>query len=141
MREKAPVARVDLEASLQASPFQRLFGFRLESFDSGTQTLVLRCPYGPNVERAEGSGQFHGGVIASLIDVAGDFALMAVLGYGVPTINFRIDYLKPATSTDLLARAYVRRLGRTIAVVDVDVSNATGTLIAVGRGCYSAKQG
>ncbi|MGH8240249.1 MAG: PaaI family thioesterase, partial [Steroidobacteraceae bacterium] len=47
-------------------------------------------------------------MIASLVDIAGDFALIAVLGHGVPTINFRVDYLRPAVGTDLIERAQVR---------------------------------
>jgi len=94
-----------------------------------------------HVERATGSGQYHGGVIASLIDIAGDYALIAVLGHGVPTINFRVDYLRPATNTDLIAQARVRRAGRTIGVVDIDVIDDDGRLIALGRGCYSTQPG
>jgi uncharacterized protein (TIGR00369 family) len=93
------------------------------------------------VERTAGSGQFHGGVIASLIDIAGDFALIAVLGFGVPTINLRVDYLRPALNNDLLAAAHVRRAGRSIGVVDIEVTDSTGRLIALGRGCYGTQQG
>ena len=82
-----------------------------------------------------------GKAIASLIDIAGDFALIAVLGYGVPTINFRVDYLRPAANADLLAQARVRRAGRTIGVVDIDVTDPSGRLIALGRGCYGTQPG
>ena len=78
-------------------------------------------PLAPEFERHPGTGQFHGGVIASLIDVAGDFALVILLGGGVPTINLRIDYLRPAGGNRLKAIASVRRAGRTIGVVDIDV--------------------
>jgi uncharacterized protein (TIGR00369 family) len=73
--------------------------------------------------------------------LAGDFALIAVFGHGVPTINFRVDYLRPAVGTDLIAEARVRRAGRTIGVVDIDVSDTTGRLIALGRGCYGTQPG
>jgi uncharacterized protein (TIGR00369 family) len=116
-------------------------GLRLESFDVNAQTLTLRSVFGPLVERATGTGQYHGGVIASLIDIAGDFALIAVLGYGVPTINFRVDYLRPAMHSDLLAVARVRRAGRTVGVVDIDVADSSGRLIALGRGCYGTQAG
>src|ERR1700678_3385149 len=136
-----PVTRETLERHLDDSPFQRSLGLHLESFDATAQTLVIRAKYGTQVERTTGSGQFHGGVIASLIDIAGDFALIAVLGHGVPTINLRVDYLRPATRTDLIAEARVRRAGRTIGVVDIDVLDDQGRLIALGRGCYSTQAG
>ena len=135
------ISRGQLEDFLSDSPFQQLLGLRLESFDAAAQTITIRSVFNPNVERSAGTGQYHGGVIASLIDIAGDFALIATLGYGVPTINFRVDYLRPASHTDLLARAQVRRAGRTVGVVDIEVTDATGKLIALGRGCYGTQPG
>jgi len=136
-----PVTRETLERYLDDSTFQRSLGLRLESFDAAAQSVVIRAVYGPQVERTQGSGQFHGGVIASLIDIAGDFALIAVLGYGVPTINLHVDYLRPALSNDLLATAQVRRAGRTVGVVDIEVKDIGGRLIALGRGCYGTQKG
>lgn len=141
MSEQPTVTRETLEATLSASPFQKILQLSLEGFDATAQTVALRARYGPQVERSAGSGQYHGGVIASLIDIAGDFALIAVLGFGVPTINFRVDYLRPATRTDLVAEARVRRAGRTIGVVDIDVLDDQRRLIALGRGCYSTQAG
>lgn len=137
----AAITREQIETILADSPFQQLLGLQLESFDPAAKSVAIRSRFGPNVERAPGTGQYHGGVIASLIDIAGDFALVAALGYGVPTINFRVDYLRPASNTDLVAHARVRRAGRTIGVVDIDVTDAAGTLIALGRGCYGTQPG
>src|ERR1700731_500620 len=136
MNADDPVSRKTLETLLADSPFQQLLGLRLHAFDLAAQSVTIRSTYGPNVERSSGTGQYHGGVIASLIDIAGDFALIAVLGYGVPTINFRVDYLRPALSNDLLAAAHVRRAGRSIGVVDIEVTDPAGRVIALGRGCY-----
>ncbi len=136
-----PISQATLERLLADSPFQKLLGLHLEAFDVATQSVTIRSIFGPHVERATGTGQYHGGVIASLIDIAGDFALIAVLGHGVPTINFRVDYLRPAAHSDLLAQARVRRAGRTIGVVDIDVTGVDGRLIALGRGCYSTQPG
>ena len=137
----ATITREQLETILGESPFQQVLGLKLEAFDAAAQTVAIRAVFGPTVERAPGTGQYHGGVIASLIDIAGDFALIAALGHGVPTINFRVDYLRPASNTDLVARAVVRRAGRTIGVVDIDVTDANGKLIALGRGCYGTQPG
>jgi uncharacterized protein (TIGR00369 family) len=63
------------------------------------------------------------------------------VGGGVPTINFRVDFLRPASNTALTATATTRRLGRTVAVVDVDVHDDNGKLCAVGRGTYSPNVG
>ena len=58
-------------------------------------------------------------------------------GGGVPTINLRIDYLRPAVGSVLTGTARVRRAGRTVALVDVDVYDEQRALVAVGRGTYS----
>ena len=53
----------------------------------------------PELERRPGTRQFHGGPIAAFIDIVGDFAIGMLVGGGVPTINLRIDYLRPAIGT------------------------------------------
>jgi uncharacterized protein (TIGR00369 family) len=135
-----PLTREQIQASMDRSPNVRFHQKHCESVDAETRTVVLRMPMRPELERSAGSGQWHGGAIAALIDTAGDYALALVVGGGVPTINFRTDFLRPAGG-GLLATATIRRAGRTVGVVDVDVHDGEGRLVAVGRGCYSAKPG
>jgi uncharacterized protein (TIGR00369 family) len=136
-----PLTAARIQAMMDASPFIRFHGMRCESVDHERLRVVVRMPMRPELERAPGSRQFHGGPIAALIDTVGDYALALTVGGGVPTINFRTDYLRPATDTDLIATAWVRRAGRTVGVVDIDVHDEQGRLVAVGRGCYSARRG
>ena len=130
-----------LQRFLDTSPFIHLLRMRAVSFDIERQQVVIEMPLVPEFERLPGTGQFHGGVIATLIDVAGDFALVVLLGGAVPTINLRVDYLRPAGGGKLVAAANVRRAGRTIGVVDIDVTDGTDRLVAIGRGCYSMAVG
>jgi len=58
-------------------------------------------------------------------------------GRPLPTVNFRVDYLRPAIGTALVVTAKVRRNGRLVGVVDVDVENEAGQLVAVGRATYA----
>jgi uncharacterized protein (TIGR00369 family) len=114
----------------------------LLSHDSETGQVVIVCGWHDGFERDTGSGQWHGGPIAALIDIAGDYALVAKLGYGVPTINLRIDYLRPATDrTSLTASAFVQRAGRSIGFVDIEVVDDRGRVVATGRGNYSTAAG
>jgi len=126
----------ELQNHLDAAPFHKMLPMKIISADSEDETITVKMDYSPNFQRRDDSGEIHGGVIASLVDIAGDFALIYLLGKGVPTINFRVDYLRPAVNTDLVAFAHVRRAGRTIGVVDIDVTNDEGKLVAVGTGCY-----
>lgn len=132
-------ARLDaaqLEALFAASPFISTLGLKVLEIDYDETRLSVRMPLNPGLERRKGTRQFHGGPIASFIDTVGDFAIGMMVGGGVPTINLRIDYLKPAIGDALTAVARVRRAGRTIAVVDIDVLDEKGVLVAIGRGTY-----
>ena len=130
-----------LQRYLDNSPFIAFMCMRAKSVEPEKETVVLEMPMRPEFERGKGTGQYHGGVIATFIDVAGDFAVALVVGGPVPTINLRVDFLRPASQTNLTATARVRRAGRTVGVVDIDVHDDNGKLVAVGRGTYSAIPG
>ena len=130
-----------LAAVFAASPFMRTLKLEVLTIDYEKSELSVRMPLYPEFERRAGTRQFHGGAIASLIDVTGDFALGMMLGGGVPTINLRIDYLKPAVGDGLTAIARVRRAGKTVAVVDIDVMDEKGSVVALGRGTYHPQRG
>ena len=130
-----------IQRLLDSSPFTKFLNLTVVSLDMEKAEVALKMPMRPELQRAGGRGQFQGGPIASLIDTAGDYALIAALKMAVPTINLRIDYLRPATGEYLIASASVRRVGKTIGVVDIDVTDPKGNLCAVGRGCYGTAAG
>ena len=61
-----------------------------------------------------------------------------LVGVGVPTIDLRVDYLRPARRGDLVATGRTLRVGRTVSVADVEVRDASGALVAAGRGVYAS---
>ncbi len=131
----------DVQAMLDASPYIRGTGMKVVRLDANALEIAVELAMRPEFERRAGTGQWHGGPIAALIDTAGDYALALRAGGPVPTINFRTDYLRPAVDTSLTATARVRRAGRTVGVVDIDVTDDAGRLVAVGRGSYGARTG
>ena len=130
-----------IQATFDASPFISFLGLRVVSLDYATGSLTVTMPMRHEIERRAGTRQFHGGPIAAFIDIVGDFAVGMAVGGGVPTINLRIDYVRPAMGSALTATARVRRSGRTVALVDVDVHDEQQSLVAVGRGTYSPQRG
>ncbi|AHF79093.1 Phenylacetic acid degradation-related protein (plasmid) [Sodalis praecaptivus] len=132
-----PLTQPQLEALFKSSPFIDWLNIGIHAIDYDAETLTVVVPMRPEFERVAGSGQWHGGPLASIIDTVGDFALGVLLGQGLPTINFRVDYLRPAVDTDLHVTAQVRRLGRQVGVADVDVFNDRGQLLAIGRASYA----
>ena len=143
MSESAPakLTAEQIQAAFDASPFLGFLRLRVVGLDHEAGTLTVTMPMRPELERRLGTGQFHGGPIAAFIDTVGDYAIGMAVGGGVPTINLRIDYLRPAVGSVLTGTARVRRAGRTVALVDVDVYDEQQTLVAVGRGTYSPQRG
>lgn len=126
-----------LNQRLQKSPFSSFLGLQVIEFDLEEKTIEMSCDMRPEFERAAGTGQWHGGVLSAVIDTVGDYALIMLVQRPVPTINFRVDYLRPAVANRLISRAVVRRSGRSIGTVDIEVFAQSSQLVAVGRATYS----
>lgn len=126
-----------IQAIFDRGPFISFLGLKVTEVDHEAGRFSARMPMRPELERRPGTRQFHGGPIASFIDAVGDFAVAMGAGGGVPTMNLRIDYLRPAIGDHVDGTATVRRIGKTIAVVDIDVFGPDGKLVAIGRGNFS----
>jgi uncharacterized protein (TIGR00369 family) len=126
-----------LQAMILGCPFHRWLGIVVDAVDPADGSLTLGLPLRPEFSRSDTTTELHGGITAALIDIAGDYAVALSLGRGVPTIDLRVDYLRMGRGERVAATARALRVGRTVGTVDVDVHDATGALIAVGRGKYS----
>jgi uncharacterized protein (TIGR00369 family) len=132
-----PLSKEQMQQGLSRSPFISSLGLEVTATDPVRQEVTMRVAMRPEFERMAGSGQWHGGPLAAIIDTVGDYALVMMLGRPLPTINFRVDYLKPAVKTSLTVVGRVRRSGRSVGVVDVDVFDDAMALVAIGRATYS----
>ena len=138
---KPPLSGDELQKMLDHSPFIAFLGLKVTEADPVKERVTMTCAMRPEFERGKGTGQWHGGPLAAIIDTVGDYALIMTLRRGLPTINFRVDYLRPAIKTGLVITAKVRRTGKSVGVVDVDVFNDQKALLAVGRATYSTLAG
>lgn len=123
---------------LDTSPYQRFLGLVMERVGDGE--VVIRLPFREDFLREDGSDWLHGGIISALIDIAGDYAVVTKFDVGVPTIDLRIDWLRPARAGDLVATGRVVKAGRRVSVADVEVHDAKGQLVAIGRGLYASPE-
>jgi uncharacterized protein (TIGR00369 family) len=71
-----------------------------------------------------------------MVDITGHAAIAAKVLRTVATIDMRVDYLRLAGGTELVAMATVIKMGRTIGVVDVRISDDQQRLVAIGRAAY-----
>jgi uncharacterized protein (TIGR00369 family) len=136
-----PLTREEIQERLAHSTFIDFLGLEVLTADPEKQEVTMRLRMRPEFERGRGTGQWHGGPIAAVIDTVGDYALVMLLGRPLPTINFRVDYLRPAVNTALTAVAKVRRNGKSVGVVDVDILNDAGAVVAIGRASYATQAG
>ncbi len=102
---------------LAAQPFSRLLEAELESWSK--DTTVMRVPLGEHTSQHRGYA--HGGVVSYVADNALAYAGAAALGRGVVTSEFKINFVRPAIGSALIARASAIHGGRSQAVVRCDV--------------------
>jgi uncharacterized protein (TIGR00369 family) len=103
-------------------------------------TVVVRLPFRPEFCRGRESQFYHGGVLASLADIAAHAAIAVHVGRMVPTIDLRIDYLRAAPASDLLATGRVLIVGRSVGRADVEIAAIGGKVVAVARGAFSTRE-
>ncbi len=123
-----------LDGLVRDCPFHRWLGISLKALTATEVEIAL--PWREEFVSDPVIRYTHGGILAALIDLAGDYAIAARLGRGVPTVDLRTDYHKPALPGPLVARAGIIRLGRTLASAEARVYDEKGDLIASGRGVY-----
>jgi uncharacterized protein (TIGR00369 family) len=123
-----------VQALITRAPFHQWLGLTVLAVgdDSIEIKATWREEWVVNVERR----YTHGGILAALIDLAADFALVKQTGRGVPTIDMRIDYHRAAMPGDLIARGKVVRAGSQFATAAAEIFDLDGKLIASGRGTY-----
>jgi uncharacterized protein (TIGR00369 family) len=124
-------------------PFNKFLGIAVDEATEGFVRLSLpfRAEYIGDASRPA----LHGGVISTLIDTAGGFAVwtqLAGIEDRVSTIDLRVDYLAPGLAEALMAEATVVRVGNRVGVVDVrcwQPSQPTRT-VATGKAVYNIKR-
>ncbi len=132
MSEEMTAERV--QELISRAPFHRWLGVKVVALhDDGIEIAATwREEWVVNAERR----YTHGGVLAALVDLAADWALVRKTGRGVPTIDLRVDYHSPAMPGDLTARGKLVKWGSQFSTAEAHVFDKDGKLLASGRGTY-----
>jgi uncharacterized protein (TIGR00369 family) len=112
-----------IRQSFDRQGLMRTLGATLESVESGTVTVA--CVFDERLTQQH--GLLHGGVLASLVDVACGYAALTVMPENreVLTVEFKINFVKPAKTDRLIAVGQVVHAGRTLTVCEGSVFDST----------------
>jgi uncharacterized protein (TIGR00369 family) len=88
-------------------------------------------------------GFFHAGALTSIVDSACDYAALTLMpaGFEVLTIEYKINFLAPASGTSTIVHGRVLKPGRTVMVCQgevVTVNDRREKLCATSWLCASA---
>jgi uncharacterized protein (TIGR00369 family) len=130
---------MDLEAlarRCEAIPYCTALGVQVDAIEP--DRVRLRLPY--KDENSNPGRALHGGVAASLIDVAGALAAWTGAddrpGLEAGTLDLGVNYLAAAIGEEVIADASVLRRGKEITYSEVDVRSGAGKRIALGLVTY-----
>lgn len=118
----------ELRARISTTNIAKQFGFELAEAERGRVVLRMRV----DARHLQVHDVVHGGVLAALADTAGGLASYMAYprGMRVATIEMKINYLEAVERGTIEADARVVRGGRHIAVVDCDLRDENGRMVA-----------
>jgi uncharacterized protein (TIGR00369 family) len=128
------ITREKVQALITRAPFHQWLGLEVVALEDDAIELKAkwREEWVVNIDRR----YTHGGILAALVDLAADWALVKRTGRGVPTIDMRIDYHAAAMPGDLTVKGRVVRSGNQFSTAEAHVYDREGKLVASGRGTY-----
>jgi uncharacterized protein (TIGR00369 family) len=143
---------MQLSRAFTEIPFNKMLGLELGQLDADQATMNFNMK-----EELVGNflyGILHGGVISSVLDMAGGMITMAAAISHHPdlsveelvgiigkcsTVDLQISYLRPGRGELFTAKAWLLKRGKKISFARMELINQDGTLIATGNGTYLLK--
>ena len=109
-------------------PVARRVGFHLMSVEPGKAVFEMEA--GP--QHANPMGTLHGGILCDIADAAMGIAYASALqdDESFTTLELKINFLKPIWKARLRAEGRVVKRGKTVGLVECDVTDETGSLVA-----------
>lgn len=109
-------------------PVAVLVGMRPVSFGGGEAVLEMKA----DRRHHNPMGTVHGGILCDLADLAMGYALATTLepGESFTSIELKINFLRPVFDEKLTATAKVAHRGKTVGLVECNISNEDGKVVA-----------
>jgi uncharacterized protein (TIGR00369 family) len=117
-----------LRGEIEPVAVGKLIGFKLISIKPGEAVVELET----SSVHANPMGTLHGGILCDIADAAMGLAYAANLGdeESFTTLELKINFLKPVWNAKLRAIGKVIKQGRTVGLVECDVLDEQGNLVA-----------
>jgi uncharacterized protein (TIGR00369 family) len=115
----SPELAARVHSSFDRQAFMRTVGARLVSVEPGH--VVIEWPFSSTLTQQHGF--LHAGVVAAVADSACGYAALSLMpqGFGVLSVEFKVNLVKPAAGEHFRAVGKVIRAGRTLSVCSADV--------------------
>lgn len=120
-----PVVETRIQTSFERQQVMRLIQARLLKVAPGEAQIEF--PY--RVELTQQNGYIHAGILSTVMDSACGYAAYTLMppGSGVLSIEFKVNFLSPATGEKFIGIGRVIKAGRTITA-------CSGEVLAVEKG-------
>lgn len=123
-----------LRQFLKTLPFNSLVGLRAAAVHP--DGVTLECPVRPELRNAHGT--LHGGVYGTIADAAVGLAIFSHFDGKrlATTVEMKVNYFLPVLKGKIVARARLRRIGSTLAIGQVDLTDSKGSLVGIAIVTY-----
>jgi len=116
-----------------AEPFTAFLGYRLVELSEGS--ACAEFDMSPNAQRV--GGVLHGGVIMAVLDETMGFAALTLNdGVDQVTVELKVNFLEPGVEGPFKVCGRVVKRGGRVAVVEGEIRDAKGRLIAKALGTW-----
>lgn len=113
-----------IRASFARQKLLESLGARLTAVSPGAVEIEL--PF--RADLTQQHGFVHAGILTSIVDTACGYAALTLMpaGFEVLTVEFKVNFVSPATGARFIGRGRVTKPGRTLTVCAGDVFAASG---------------
>ncbi|MFZ3215549.1 MAG: PaaI family thioesterase [Candidatus Acidiferrales bacterium] len=117
-----------IRGEIPPPPIAQLIGFQLVAIKRGEAVVDFEA----QPKHANPMGTLHGGVLCDVADAAMGISYASTLAddESFTTLELKINFLRPVWTEKLRAVARVVKRGNTVGLVECDITNSSGALVA-----------
>ena len=130
-----PSVEERVRTSFERQALMRTIGAKISAIAEGTVEISLSM----RPDLTQQHGFLHAAVVTAILDSACGYAALTMMppGSEVMSVEFKVNLLRPAAGDHFVARAKVKRAGKTLTVTEADCftfRNGKETIVATMLG-------